>query len=62
MREKILTGQPSLDDHPTCPLHVSIAVWPPRECGCGRMAAALINRSGKTRCIDCDLKSREERK
>lgn len=30
------------------------AVWPPVECGCGRMAAFVVNRDGKTRCLDCD--------
>lgn len=26
----------------------------PRRCGCGRMVYFVINRDGKTRCIECD--------
>lgn len=27
----------------------------PRRCGCGRMVYFVINRDGKTRCIECDV-------
>lgn len=33
-----------------------IMMWPPVPCGCGRAASMLVNRDGKTRCVDCDTK------
>jgi hypothetical protein len=30
-------------------------IWPPKECPeCHSMAAAVVNRGGKTRCANCD--------
>lgn len=26
----------------------------PRKCGCGRMTFFIVNRGGKSRCVDCD--------
>ena len=31
----------------------------PRECSCHRMVMFVINRDGKTRCIECDRKYQE---
>jgi len=31
-----------------------ITLESPLKCGCGQMAVTLVNRLGKTRCIDCD--------
>jgi hypothetical protein len=36
--------------------HVKIAVADPRQCSCGRMVCFLVNRDGKTRCLECDEK------
>lgn len=33
---------------------VRVLLAQPRECGCGRMAALVVNRDGKTRCVECD--------
>lgn len=33
----------------------------PRPCSCKRMAAAFINRDGETRCVECDVRYRDER-
>jgi hypothetical protein len=35
----------------------------PRSCGCGRMTFFIVNRGGKSRCIDCDFEAvqRDER-
>lgn len=30
------------------------------QCGCGRMAMFVINRMGKTRCVDCDAKFQKD--
>lgn len=40
---------------------VLFAIWPAKECACGKMAAFLVNRHGKTRCLDCDIAYRKER-
>jgi hypothetical protein len=29
-------------------------LFEPRACGCGRMTYFVVNRDGKTRCVDCD--------
>jgi len=33
----------------------------PRECACNRMTFFFINRDGKTRCIECDDKYKQEK-
>lgn len=33
----------------------------PRECGCGRMSAAFVNRDGASRCVECDVRYCAER-
>lgn len=33
----------------------------PRKCKCGRMAAFLVNRDGKTRCVSCDSDYQQEK-
>jgi hypothetical protein len=33
-----------------------IALTSPAKCGCGRMAYFVVNRDGKTLCLDCDGK------
>lgn len=38
-----------------------VMVWPPVPCGCGRTAAMLVNRDGKTCCIECDSKKEGSR-
>lgn len=39
-----------------------IALTEARACGCHRMTFLVINRDGKTRCIDCDTRYVQERK
>lgn len=31
-------------------------LWPPVACACGRMVSFVVNRNGKTRCVECDEK------
>lgn len=31
-----------------------ILVAEPKACGCGRVAALMVNRDGRTRCVECD--------
>lgn len=28
----------------------------PRRCGCGRMTYFVVNRDGKSRCVECDFR------
>jgi hypothetical protein len=42
--------------------HALIALADPRQCACGRMVCFLINRDGKTRCIECDKEHLENGK
>lgn len=39
---------------------VRMILGEPRQCRCGRMVAFLVNRNGKTLCIDCDRKTLDE--
>ena len=34
----------------------------PRECVCGCMAAFVVNRDGKTRCVNCDVKYQDSKR
>jgi hypothetical protein len=33
---------------------VAIALAEAAECACGKMVMLVVNRDGKTRCVDCD--------
>lgn len=46
------------DEHGVCTLAF---LAEPVPCECGRMAAALVNRDGATRCLACDNKYRAEK-
>ena len=39
------------DEHGVCGV---VFVREPVPCECGRMVSALVNRDGKTRCVECD--------
>jgi len=33
----------------------------PRQCECGRMVYFVVNRKGKTRCVECDATCQENK-
>lgn len=39
-----------------------VALTEPRACACHRMTFIVVNRDGKTRCVDCDTKYAQEKK
>lgn len=39
-----------------------IALIEPHACACHRMTLIVVNRDGKTRCVDCDAKYTQEKK
>ena len=38
-----------------------IVLKEPRKCACGRMVMFVINRDGKTRCVECDYQYRKNK-
>ena len=32
----------------------AVVISTPVECACGRMATVIVNRDGKSRCVECD--------
>jgi hypothetical protein len=40
---------------------VAIALAHAVSCACERMVMLVVNRDGKTRCVDCDAKYRKEK-
>lgn len=40
---------------------LGVILTEPMQCACGRMAMLVVNRYGKTRCLECDEKAKAER-